>query len=137
MNKVLFLCTGNSCRSQMAEAIVNANTANNWEAFSAGTLPAGYVHPKAIMALNEIGIEANGRSKHVDEFQQTNFDIVVTVCDSAAEECPIWLGLGEKIHIGFPDPAEATGSEEEILDAFRAVRDDILRIIPERLKDFT
>lgn len=133
VRKVLFLCTGNSCRSQMAEAIVNAHLGDRWQAFSAGTYPAGYVHPKALQALEEIGILHQGRSKHVDELRQVDFDLVVTVCDSAAEECPLWLGPGIRLHHSFPDPAKATGTEEEILAVFRQVRDDIVREIPELL----
>lgn len=123
--KVLFLCTGNSCRSQLAEAIVNAQPELGWQAFSAGTKPSGYVHPLAILALNEIGIEHGGRSKSVDEVRDTAFDLVVTVCDSAAEECPIWLGRGKRVHLGFPDPAKAQGSAAEVIQVFREVRDDI------------
>jgi arsenate reductase len=128
--KVLFLCTGNSCRSHIAEAIVNARMSDTWEAVSAGTQPAGYVHPKALQALAEIGIEHNGRSKHADEFRNTPLDLVVTVCDSAAEECPLWLGLGRRVHLGFPDPAKAEGTDEEVMAVFRAVRDDMARAIP-------
>ena len=127
--KVLFLCTGNSCRSQMAEAIVNARLGKEWQAFSAGTKPSGSVHPKALEALREIGISHQGRSKGLDEFRDVDLDLVVTVCDSAAEECPIWLGRGRRIHRGFPDPAKATGTDEEIMKVFRAVRDDIEREI--------
>jgi arsenate reductase (thioredoxin) len=123
--KVLFLCTGNSARSQMAEAIVNARLADAWEAFSAGTHPAGYVHPLAVRVLREIGIEHAGRSKSADEFRDVAFDLVVTVCDDAAENCPVWLGRGQRVHLGFPDPARATGSEDEVLAVFRGVRDDI------------
>jgi arsenate reductase (thioredoxin) len=122
MKKVLFLCTGNSCRSQMAEAIVNARMGAEWQAVSAGTKPAGYVHPKAIAALSEIGIQHEGRSKLADEFKGVDFDLVVTVCDSAAEECPIWLGKGKKVHHSFPDPAAT-----DHMDDFRKVRDDIER----------
>ena len=86
MQTVLFLCTGNSCRSQMAEAIVNAR-APEWKAYSAGTKPAGYVHEMAIEALNEFGISHSGESKHIDDLPTKDFDLVVTVCDSAAEEC--------------------------------------------------
>lgn len=125
MKKVLFLCTGNSCRSQMAEAMVDARLGETWAAFSAGTKPAGYVHPKAVAALAEIGIRFVGRSKHVDEFKDQDFDLVVTVCDSAAEECPLWIGSGRRVHLGFPDPAKAEGSEEEIMHVFRRVRDDM------------
>ena len=133
--KILFLCTGNSCRSQMAEAIVNARYGDHWEAFSAGTQPAGYVHPNAIKALNEIGIEHNGTSKSADQFRGVNFDLVVTVCDDAAENCPVWLGRGKRIHMGFPDPALAQGSEEDILTVFRSVRDDMLFNIDDLVKN--
>jgi arsenate reductase len=125
--KALFLCTGNSCRSQMAEAIVNARLGETWEAVSAGTKPTGYVHPKALAALAEIGIRHTGRSKGVDEFRGVDFDLVVTVCDSAAEECPVWLGKGKRVHRDFPDPARAEGTDDEVMHVFRAVRDDIER----------
>lgn len=128
--KVLFLCTGNSCRSQMAEAIVNENFGTEWEAYSAGTKPSGYIHSKALMVLEEIGIHHQGESKHTDQLMLMKFDLVVTVCDSAAEDCPVWLGLGKKIRHSFPDPAEARGTEEEILAIFRQVRDDIANQIP-------
>jgi arsenate reductase len=114
----------------MAEAIVNAQPGSEWQAFSAGTIPAGFVHPMAIQVLEEIGIHFEGRSKSVEEFYNSSFDLVVTVCDSAAEECPIWLGEGKRIHLGFPDPAKAAGTPEKILAAFRQVRDDIALKIP-------
>jgi arsenate reductase len=125
MKKVLFLCTGNSCRSQMAEALVNARLGDAWQAVSAGTKPAGYIHPKALAALSEIGIQHMGSSKLADEFRTLDFDLVVTVCDSAAEECPIWLGQGKRVHHSFVDPAKAEGSDDEIMQVFRSVRDDI------------
>jgi len=128
--KVLFLCTGNSCRSQMAEAIVNARLGDEWEAVSAGTKPAGYVHPKALEALREIGIQHEGQSKRADEFREVDFDLVVTVCDSAAEECPVWLGKGKRVHHSFPDPALTDN-----MDDFRKVRKDIEREIPRLLKE--
>ena len=128
MKKVLFLCTGNSCRSQMAEAIVNARLGDTWQAVSAGTTPAGYVHPKALAALREIGIQHEGRSKRADEFREVDFDLVVTVCDSAAEECPVWLGKGKRVHHSFPDPALTDNMED-----FRNVRDDIEKILIELL----
>ena len=135
MRNVLFLCTGNSCRSQLAEAIVNARLGDEWQAVSAGTRPAGYVHPNALRVLREIGIEHQGRSKHADEFRHTQFDLVVTVCDSAAEECPVWLGgQGQRVHLGFPDPAQATGTDDEVLAVFRAVRDDIALKVPALLR---
>ena len=123
--RVLFLCTGNSARSQMAEAIVNARLGEGWEALSAGTEPAGYVHPMAVRVLAEIGIEHRGWSKSVSEFRDLPFDLVVTLCDDAAQNCPLWLGPGKREHLSFPDPAQARGAEDEILAAFRAVRDDI------------
>jgi arsenate reductase (thioredoxin) len=125
--RVLFLCTGNSCRSQLAEAIVGHDLGDTWETFSAGTRPAGFVHPMVSVVLAEIGIRHQGRSKSVDEFRLTDFDLVVTVCDSAAEECPVWLGKGKRLHIAFPDPARSKGSEAEQLGVFRALRDDIRR----------
>jgi arsenate reductase (thioredoxin) len=136
MKTVLFLCTGNSCRSQMAEAIVNARHGREWKAYSAGTKPAGYVHLKAIQALNEIGIAHIGRSKHIDELHTRDFDLVVTVCDSAAEECPIWPGrAGKRVHHGFVDPARAEGTDEEQMAVFRRVRSEMLEVIPKLLSD--
>jgi arsenate reductase len=123
--KVLILCTGNSCRSQMAEAIINHFAGAGWQAASAGTQPAGYVHPLALQALADIGIRHEGVSKSTEQFRGQKFDLVITVCDDAAENCPVWLGGGRRVHIGFPDPANAQGSEEERMAAFRTVRDDI------------
>ncbi len=114
----------------MAEAIVNAQMGDAWQAYSAGTQPAGYVHPNALRALAEIGIEHHGRSKSADEFRNAPFDLVVTVCDDAAENCPVWLGQGKRVHLSFPDPAKATGAEEEVMQVFRRVRDDIAQKIP-------
>jgi arsenate reductase len=133
--KVLFLCIGNSCRSQMAEAIVNARLGDAWQAYSAGTQPTGYVHPLAIRALAEIGIAHEGHSKHVDEYRNVAFDLVVTACDDAAENCPVWLGQGKRVHLGFPDPARATSTEDEVMTAFRQVRDDIAQKAPALLKE--
>ena len=129
--KVLFLCTGNSCRSQMAEAIVNARLGDKWDAVSAGTRPAGFVHPMTLEVLREIGINHTGASKSVDSFYETGFDLVVTVCDSAAEECPAWLGKGKKVHHSFPDPAK-TGD----INDFRSVREAITLEIPQILKKY-
>jgi arsenate reductase (thioredoxin) len=132
--QVLFLCTGNSCRSQLAEAIVNARPELGWQAFSAGTKPAGYVHPLALRALNEIGIQHQGRSKSIDELRDISFDLVVTVCDSAAEECPLWLGRGKRVHLGFPDPAKASGNDDAVMVVFREVRDQISIKMPALLR---
>ncbi len=131
--KVLFLCTGNSCRSQMAEAIVNARQSPDWRAFSAGTEPAGFVHPMALQVLNEIGISHQGVSKSAEQYREMDFDLVVTVCDDAAENCPVWLGKGARAHLGFLDPAKANGTEEERLAVFRSVRDAIMTQVPEVL----
>jgi len=119
----------------MAEAIVNARYADEWIAYSAGTKPAGYVHPKAITALAEIGIVHAGSSKQINELHTKDFDVVVTVCDSAAEECPVWPGkAGKRIHHSFVDPAKAEGTAEEQLAVFRSVRSEMLEVIPELLK---
>ncbi len=134
--RVLFLCTGNSCRSQMAEAIVNARLGDTWQAFSAGVRPTGYVHPNAVRALAEIGIQHSGRSKSADEFHGVPFDLVVTVCDQAAEECPIWLGPSKRVHLGFPDPAKAVGDDDEVMAVFRRVRDAMAREVPAPLEQW-
>ena len=134
MKNVLILCTGNSCRSQMAEALINEKLADRWQAFSAGTEPSGYVHPKAIKALEEVCIRHEGKSKHIDELHTKEFDSVITVCDDAAENCPIWLGKGVRKHIGFPDPAKAEGTEEEIMATFREVRDSINKLVLDYLE---
>jgi arsenate reductase len=136
VRKVLFLCTGNSCRSQMAEAIVNTRHIE-WRAFSAGTRPAGSVHPTAIQVLREIGIQHRGESKSVEQFRDDNFDLVVTVCDDANEECPVWLGRGKRIHQSFRDPAKVEGTDEERLAVFRQVRDELIKKIPDLLKQVT
>jgi arsenate reductase len=124
-SKILFLCAGNSCRSQMAEAIVNTRMGDPWEAFSAGSHPSGFVHPLSRIVLSEIGIDHHGRSKSIDEFRGQSFDVVVTLCDQEDEECPVWLGKGRILHKPFPDPAKVTGTEAEKLAAFREVRDGI------------
>ena len=123
--KILFLCTHNSCRSQMAEGIVNHYLGDNIQAFSAGT-EAAFVHPRAIAVLNEIGIDiSRHRSKSLAEFEGETFDYVITLCGSANEHCPLFFGGVRRIHIGFDDPAGATGSEETIMAEFRRVRDEI------------
>jgi arsenate reductase len=120
----------------MAEAIVNARLGDRWQAFSAGTKPAGFVHQKALESLREIGIQHQGRSKRAEEFRDVDFDVVVTVCDSAAEECPVWLGKGKRVHHSFPDPAKAEGTDEEVMNVFRAVRDDIEREMSQLLQTY-
>lgn len=120
MKNVLVLCTGNSCRSVMAEALINQLGAGRYKAVSAGSKPAGYVHPKSIETLKRHGIETgNPHSKSWDEFEGTNFDLVITVCDSAAaESCPVFLGKHKKLNWSTPDPAAATGSEYDVTAAF-------------------
>jgi arsenate reductase (thioredoxin) len=124
--KVLVLCTGNSARSQMAEGLINRYLETEWQAYSAGTEPSGYVHPLAVEAMADVGIDISSqRSKSTDEFRGEDFDVVITVCDHAARNCPTWLGKGKQVHIGFPDPAAANGSEAEKLARFCEIRDGI------------
>ncbi len=120
MKNVLVLCTGNSCRSVMAEALINQLGVGRYKAVSAGSNPAGYVHPKSIEVLKRHGIKAGQpRSKSWDEFEGTKFELVITVCHAAeAESCPVFLGKHEKLYWSTPDPAAATGSEEDINSAF-------------------
>jgi len=130
--EVLFLCSGNSCRSQMAEALVNARFPG-WRAYSAGVRPAGSLHPMALRVLQELGIEHRGSSKSVNDYRAHEFDLVVTVCDDAAEDCPVWLGRGLRKHMSFRDPAAATGTEDERLAFFRTIRDEIAAALPDLL----
>jgi arsenate reductase len=124
--KILILCTGNSCRSQMAEGILKSFDAD-LEVLSAGTNPAAQVHPYAKAVMKEIGIDlTDNYPKKVDEFLNESFDYVITVCDDAKETCPVFFGkVKNQMHIGFPDPAKAEGKEEDILNEFRRVRDEI------------
>ena len=126
MPRVLILCTGNSCRSQMAQALWTSASGGRWEAESAGSQPSGYVHPLAIRAMQELGIDiAAHTSKSLDRFQGDAFDLVVTVCDNARESCPVFPGAREQVHWPFDDPAKATGTDEAQMNAFRRVRDAI------------
>ncbi|MEI8390028.1 MAG: arsenate reductase ArsC [bacterium] len=123
--KVLFLCTGNSCRSQMAEGLLRYYFGDKYEVFSAGTKPS-IVNLNAIKVMNEIEIDISGqRSKSVDEFKNQTFDFIITVCDNAKESCPIFSGEAERLHWSFFDPAEALGPQEELLKAFKEVWDQI------------
>jgi len=124
--KILILCTGNSCRSQMAEAYMKSFD-KNIEVYSAGTVPTDKVNPFAIKVMAEAGIDiSNNKAKNVDEFLSQEFDYVITVCDGAKESCPMFIGkVKHRLHIDFPDPADATGNEEEVLGIFREVRDSI------------
>lgn len=132
MKRVLFLCTGNSCRSQMAEGWLRHLAGDRFEAASAGTRPAG-LHPDAVLVMREAGVDISGQySRNVSEFLQQQFDFVITVCDSAREACPYFPGAAQRLHWGFADPAAATGTHEERLAIFRRVRDQIAS----RIKDF-
>lgn len=123
--RVLFLCTGNSCRSQMAEAIVNEHLGEGWEAFSVGSHPANNVHPLAIQVLSDIGIEHQGKPKSISRFIGQSFDQVVTLCDDSDDSCPVWLGKGKQVRCPFPDPVVVSGNEDQMLQAFCQVRDAI------------
>jgi arsenate reductase len=128
MNKprVLILCTGNSCRSHMAEGILRAAGGDLFEVHSAGSNPAGYVHPMAIEALKEIGVYISSHdSKHMDTFLDRDINTVITVCGNADQACPTFPGQAERYHWGFFDPAKATGTDKEVMNCFREIRDQI------------
>jgi arsenate reductase len=128
MNKpsVLILCTGNSCRSHLAEGILRHLAGDLFDVHSAGSNPAGYVHPKATQVMREIGIDISGHtSKHMSQFLDREIDTVITVCGKADQACPMFPGQVNRYHWGFDDPAHAQGTEEEILNVFRRVRDQI------------
>lgn len=125
-HRVLILCTGNCVRSQMAEGLLRQLGGNAYEVYSAGSRPSGYVSPLAIEAMSKIGIDISGhRSKPVAEFEGQKFHTVITVCDSAAQECPVFPGAPERIHWSIWDPGDASGSHEEKLAAFYSIRDDL------------
>jgi arsenate reductase len=132
-NRVLVLCTGNSCRSQMAEGWVNHLLGTQWEARSAGTAPAARVHPMAVRAMAEVGVDiSGGKPEHVSAYMDQRWDLVVTVCDSAQEACPTPPRPVPKLHISFFDPALAEGTDNEKMVVFRRVRDEIRdRLLPE------
>ena len=130
--KVLILCTGNSCRSHMAEAILRKEAGDIFDVYSAGSNPAGYVHPKAIQALQEIGIDATGHaSKHMDQFLDAGIHTVITVCDNANESCPVFPGQVNRYHWPFEDPPKAAREGESEMDAFRRIRDEIRKVFGE------
>ncbi len=123
---VLILCTGNSCRSHLAEGILRSTACDLIDVASAGSKPAGYVHPKSIEVMREIGVDISGHtSKHLEEFLNRNVDTVITVCGNADQACPMFPGQVSRFHWGFDDPAHATGTEEEVFHEFRRVRDQI------------
>ena len=127
--RVLILCTGNSCRSHMAEGILRAAAGDLLEVCSAGSKPAGYVHPKAIAALAEIGIDISGHtSKPMTDFLDRDIETVITVCGNADQACPMFPGQVNRYHWGFDDPAHARGSDEQVMDEFRRVRDEIRKV---------
>ena len=129
---ILFLCTHNSCRSQMAEGLVNHYLGDRFEAFSAGT-EATSVNSTAIAVMKEIGIDISGHcSKTLDEFDGETFDYVITLCGDAHEKCPLFFGGVRRVHIGFDDPSRLSGSDEEVLPEYRRVRDEIR----EKLTDY-
>ena len=126
---ILILCTGNSCRSHLAEGILRQALGAEYAVASAGSKPAGYVHPLGIKAMAEIGIDISAHtSKHMDEFLKQNVETVITVCGNADQACPMFPGQLNRHHWGFDDPAHATGTEEEIMTVFRRVRDEIRRV---------
>ncbi len=126
---VLILCTGNSCRSQMAEALLQRAAGDSLRVVSAGSNPSGYVHPLAIRAMQEIGIDISAHeSKHLDQFLDAGVETVITVCGNADQACPAFPGQLRRYHWGFDDPADAEGSEEQQLVFFRRVRDEIDRV---------
>ncbi|MDB6005833.1 MAG: protein tyrosine phosphatase [Prosthecobacter sp.] len=126
---IFILCTGNSCRSHLAEGILRNALGDNYIVASAGSKPAGYVHPLCIKVMAEIGIDISGhRSKHLDEFLSRDIETVVTVCGNADQVCPMFPGQVNRHHWGFDDPAHATGTEEELLAVFRRVRDEIRKV---------
>jgi len=126
MTSILILCTGNSCRSQMAEGFLKSFDPT-LDVYSAGTAPSGAVHPMAIQVMREVNVDiSTGYPKDIKTFLDKSFDYVITDCDNARESCPVFIGkVKHKLHIGFDDPADARGSETEILDVFRRVRDEI------------
>jgi arsenate reductase len=126
---VLILCTGNSCRSHLAEGILHAAAGDRLNVQSAGSKPAGYVHPLAIQVMKEIGIDISGHnSKSMNDFLQQPVETVITVCGNVDQVCPVFPGQLNRYHWGFDDPAHATGTEEEKLAVFRRVRDEIKRV---------
>jgi len=136
MLKIMFLCTGNSCRSQMAEGLANFLGKGIIKAYSAGLNPAGYVHPNSVKVMKEIGIDiSNYTSKAIDENLLKEMDIVITLCGDAYETCPMTPANIKKLHWSLPDPAKATGSEEEILNVFRSVRDEIKKRIESLIQE--
>lgn len=134
--RILVLCTGNSCRSQIAEGFLKKYLPQGSEVYSAGLDPQG-VNPKAVIVMNEVGIDLSGHtSNHLNDYIDMQFDYIITVCDNAKEKCPIFPGGGKKVHLPFDDPADAVGSEEEILEEFRRIRNEIEKTVELAVKSF-
>ncbi len=134
MKRVLFLCTANSARSQMAEALTNTFRADRWQAFSAGVAPGRQVHPMALAALQDLNIPVTDLApKSLDLFRYAELDLIVTVCDNAAEQCPLWGRSGKVVHVPFADPSQASAADQRA--AFRTARDLMRRDLIERLDD--
>ena len=128
--RVLFLCTGNSCRSQMAEGLLRHLGGDAYEAFSAGTEPAARVHPLAVGTMRERGIDISAqRPKDISSFDGQEFDLLITTCDEANEACPFYAGARERLHWSIPDPARAVGTDEQVRRAFRSAANDLERRI--------
>lgn len=127
--KILFLCTGNSARSQMAEGLMHHFRGDEFEVFSAGVEPKG-IHPVAVQVMREIGIDiADQQSKHIDDLPSREFDYIIMLCDHAAQNCPLFPGKGIRLHQGFFDPAAVQGSELDVIEAFRKVREELKQFI--------
>lgn len=136
MKKILVLCTGNSCRSQLAEGYLRHFAGNKAEVYSAGVETHG-VNPKAIAVMAEDGIDISGHtSNNMNEYRDIDFDYVITVCDNAKERCPFFPSSAQKFHHNFPDPAKATGTEQEIMDQFRAVREQVKQYSAAFVKEY-
>jgi arsenate reductase len=134
--RVLFLCSGNSCRSHMAEGWLRRLAGDRYESLSAGAKPAGYVHPLAVKAMAEVDVDiSQHRSKSIDEFNGQTLDVLITVCDNARESCPTFAGAKRMLHWSFDDPAHAAGNEEEKMSVFRRVRDEIRQRIENYLQE--
>jgi arsenate reductase len=134
--RILFLCTGNSCRSHMAEGWLRHLAGDRFEALSAGSKPAGYVHPLAVQAMAEVGVDiSRHRSKSIEEFAGQPLDVLITVCDHARESCPTFAGAKKMLHWSFEDPARAAGNDEEKMAVFRRVRDEIRQRIADWLRE--
>ena len=132
--RVLFLCTGNSCRIHMAEGLLRKLASDRFEVFSAGAQPAGHVHPLAIQVMQELDVDISRHtSKSLDVFDGQKFDYLITVCDNAREACPTYAGAAQQLHWSFDDPAHVTGTEKQKLTVFRRIRDEIRQRIQQFL----